>query len=54
MFLMKLMEVQKWPYILIDIISQEHSGNMELEFLKGIAPSNLPEAKGMRYVSDRL
>ena len=54
MFLMQLMEVQKWPYILIDIISQEQSGNMEPEFSKGIAPSNLPEAKGVRYVSDRL
>lgn len=33
---------------------QEQSGNMELEFSKGIAPSKLPEAKGMRYVSIRL
>lgn len=33
---------------------QEQSGNMELEFLKENAPSKLPEAKGMRYVSDRL
>ena len=33
---------------------QEQSGNMEPEFSKGIAPSNLPEAKGVRYVSDRL
>lgn len=33
---------------------QEQSGNMEPEFLKGIAPSKLPEAKGVRYVSDRL
>ena len=28
MFLIKLMEVRKWPYIFIDIISQEHSGNI--------------------------
>ena len=33
---------------------QEQSGNMEPEFSKRIAPSKLPEAKGMRYVSDRL
>lgn len=51
---MKLMEVQKWPYILIDIISQEHFRNKELEFSKENAPSILPEAKGVRYVSIRL
>lgn len=33
---------------------QEQSGNMEPKFLKENAPSNLPEAKGMRYVSVRL
>ena len=33
---------------------QEQSGNMEPEFSKGIAPSVLPEAKSMRYVSIRL
>ena len=33
---------------------QEQSWNMEPEFSKGIAPSKLPEAKSMRYVSDRL
>ena len=33
---------------------REQSGNKELEFLKENAPSNLPEAKGMRYVSIRL
>ena len=54
MFLMQLMEVQKWPCIFIGIISQEHFRNKELEFLKENAPSKLPEAKGMRYVSDRL
>lgn len=54
MFLMQLMEARKWPCIFIGIISQEHSRNKELEFSKGIAPSKLPEAKGVRYVSDRL
>ena len=33
---------------------QEHFRNKELEFSKGIAPSKLPEAKSMRYVSIRL
>ena len=33
---------------------QEQFRNKELEFSKGIAPSNLPEAKGVRYVSIRL
>ena len=33
---------------------QEQSGNIKLEFSKMNAPSKLPEAKSMRYVSDRL
>ncbi len=33
---------------------QEQFRNKELEFLKEDAPSKLPEAKGMRYVSIRL
>lgn len=33
---------------------QEQFRNMELEFSKENAPSKLPEAKGMRYVSIRL
>ena len=33
---------------------QEQSGNIKLEFSKENAPSKLPEAKSMRYVSDRL
>ena len=33
---------------------QEHFRNKELEFSKENAPSKLPEAKCMRYVSIRL